>query len=87
MTAALTSTRSTRAEVVLPRKRERGIGGRVWDALVQVGERRTHREIAYLLRSRGIRVTGDLHRDLERFVSVYAPSWQNAVPSRADHRR
>lgn len=45
---------------------------RIWDVLVQTGERRAHREIMCRMEARGVRVTGDFDRDVQRYSESLA---------------
>lgn len=45
---------------------------RIWDILVQIGERRAHREIILRMEARGVRVTGDFDSDVQRYSESLA---------------
>jgi hypothetical protein len=53
------------------RPERRRLLARLWDALVEAGERRAHREIMRLITLRNGQPTGDRQRDLELFTSYY----------------
>jgi hypothetical protein len=59
-TAVITPVTTTPAEV-----KSKGIGSRVWNILLEIGERKAADEVARYIRCRGGQPTGDLSKDVE----------------------
>jgi hypothetical protein len=50
--------------------RDRGVLGRLWDVLAELGERRAAADVARYVRLMGGHPTGNLHRDVEQIVAL-----------------